>query len=468
LKLNTLPELVQTLCFFSFLQELNSESDFIISKSMMEHIYHHSTSEEFDGHCKQANTASSVFLHVVGHSGGRVQHHNGFVKYEEMIYQEGGVDDDVLMVSLKESGNNVEMFGRRAMEKVYKALNNPEELTSNQATTDQEDQSAVLGDRESMETNPCSDIIRSQQQKLLDIYSQLLENVTNVAIIGYPDHSNKGDSAIWVGERILLQQLGIQVSYTCAKSKDCRKEMIVGSLGEPCAHNAILLHGGGNFGDLYPHHQEVRNKIISQFSDYKIIGFPQTVDFSSMDETQYEFLRNVKDVYSKHKDLTLVARDLASFEKLKKVFGEWNRVFLAPDAAFMIGARPKVDVTNQGVRSGSKKWKSVDVLVHQRTDSEGSETQRQLSVWEPLREYLGVHGSDTESVGSFALDDWIYWDVGVYKGLEWDEKALRRLEAGFTFLSQGKTVITNRLHGMLSFSLTICIFYTRKPWRKLM
>jgi len=36
-------------------------------------------------------------------------------------------------------------------------------------------------------------------------------SATKVALIGIPDHSNKGDSAITVAERALLQSLGIEV-----------------------------------------------------------------------------------------------------------------------------------------------------------------------------------------------------------------------------------------------------------------
>ena len=52
--------------------------------------------------------------------------------------------------------------------------------------------------------NTCIDIIEYQQTLLLDAYGKLLEGVRRVAIIGFPDHSNKGDSAIWVKNIILI------------------------------------------------------------------------------------------------------------------------------------------------------------------------------------------------------------------------------------------------------------------------
>ncbi|KAJ3411950.1 hypothetical protein HDV05_001475 [Chytridiales sp. JEL 0842] len=406
--------------------KINIDNGYIISKTLVDKLAFHKGSEQFSIHCENPNTPpSSIFADLVEHAGGKAMEHEGFIVYNPseppsmdsnaFIIKLG--DDTTLMSSLSEIFNPP---------KNYNFNKNEDDPSANHFTQSHH--------------NPCTSSILQQQRRLVDIYTQLLPQVTKVALLGFPDHSNKGDSAIWVGERLLLQHLGIEVVYMCALMKDFNNRALEASLGPPSPHTAILLHGGGNFGDLYPRHQELRNHIVSLYKNYKIVSFPQTLHFPLNSRKSTSLLSKVKKVYASHGDLTLVARDHVSFEKMHKFFGrgEGTRVFLAPDAAFMIGARYLVDVATQQGRG----WKSVDVLVHQRTDAEGIEAQRIGEVWEGLR-----------SVGSFALDDWIGWDVGVGRGDEWDLKALKRLKAGLTFLSQGKVVVTNRLHGHILLTL---------------
>ena len=45
------------------------------------------------------------------------------------------------------------------------------------------------------------------------------------------------------------------------------------------AGGTILLHGGGNFGDLWPIYQRFREHVIAAFPDHRIVQLPQTVHF---------------------------------------------------------------------------------------------------------------------------------------------------------------------------------------------
>jgi pyruvyl transferase EpsO len=96
-----------------------------------------------------------------------------------------------------------------------------------------------------------------------------------------------------------------------------------------------MLHGGGNFGDIYRKHQMLRNQIATTFGDYKIIAFPQTVHFQDP-----ERLEEAQKAFKQHSALTLVARGTPSFEYLKSNFPS-NQVLLSTDCAFMIGYRKR-------------------------------------------------------------------------------------------------------------------------------
>ncbi|KAJ3317759.1 hypothetical protein HDU76_001069 [Blyttiomyces sp. JEL0837] len=290
---------------------------------------------------------------------------------------------------------------------------------------------------ESETTNICQSEIEMQQESLIKLYSDLLSGVSTVAIIGFPDHSNKGDSAIWVGERILLQRLGIHVAYICRTLQDYNATQLQQNLGLKGSSKgsnqnvAILFHGGGNFGDLYTHHQDLRSEVTRKFPHVRIVGFPQTLHFST-----HRYLNKVTKAYSSHPNLTLVARDLSSFGILRKHFKEKHRVELAPDCAFMIGSRKEKRISGRWAKSGL--FAPVDVLVHQRTDKEGKAEHRNAETWSSI-------GDDN---ALFRVDDWIGWDLHKADKLtDWDERALWRLDAGFEFLSRGKFLVTNRLHG---------------------
>ena len=48
----------------------------------------------------------------------------------------------------------------------------------------------------------------------------------------------------------------------------------------------ILLSGGGNFGDLYESHQEIREDVIANFPANRIIQLPQSISFHAGEALQ--------------------------------------------------------------------------------------------------------------------------------------------------------------------------------------
>ena len=90
----------------------------------------------------------------------------------------------------------------------------------------------------------------------------------------------------------------------------------------------ILLQGGGNFGDIWDIH-EFKRKVIRNYPENRIIIFPQTVFYQKNEN----MLRDIE-LMSRHPYLTICARDIHSFEVLKKNFK--NTILLVPDMAFCI------------------------------------------------------------------------------------------------------------------------------------
>lgn len=155
------------------------------------------------------------------------------------------------------------------------------------------------------------------------IDKELLNLINNdYVLLDVPYHYNIGDVLIWNGELEFLKQLPYKhlnfgYYYQNFKITD---------------NTIILLHGGGNFGDLWRGFQDYRLEIISKYPNNKIVVFPQTV--------YYQHDNNMKadsQLMSRHKNLTICARDTKSYSILKENFQ--NNILLVPDMAFYMSIK---------------------------------------------------------------------------------------------------------------------------------
>jgi pyruvyl transferase EpsO len=105
----------------------------------------------------------------------------------------------------------------------------------------------------------------------------------------------------------------------------------------------IFLHGGGNFGDLYPATDNYRWKVLLAFRTYEIVMMPQSIYY--VDDKRISMARAN---YNSHVKLTMMLRDYDSYDYARANFKKGNPIF-APDSAFMIGPslpniEPVVDI----------------------------------------------------------------------------------------------------------------------------
>jgi exopolysaccharide biosynthesis predicted pyruvyltransferase EpsI len=141
----------------------------------------------------------------------------------------------------------------------------------------------------------------------------------NCVLLNTPDHINIGDQLIWQGEMDYLLSKGIEPYYISSLFTFDWREFPKDTL--------ILLHGGGNFGDVWEGHQDFRLKVVERYKNNKIIIFPQSVQYNSQ-----ESLINDAKIFSDHPNLTICARDEFSFQLLKEHFK--NNILMLPDMAF--------------------------------------------------------------------------------------------------------------------------------------
>ena len=139
-----------------------------------------------------------------------------------------------------------------------------------------------------------------------------------VFLIGTPEHSNIGDAAIAVGEKIFLEKyypehLIIEVSTYDFERRYKQISLFVGM------SDIIFLHGGGNIGNRYVREEDVRREVIADFPNNKIVIMPQTIYFDNTLEGEKE-LERTRQVYNSHGDLTILLRGKESLAMAQNYF----------------------------------------------------------------------------------------------------------------------------------------------------
>jgi exopolysaccharide biosynthesis predicted pyruvyltransferase EpsI len=268
--------------------------------------------------------------------------------------------------------------------------------------------------------------ITSLQREAEAVLRPLVRPGERCALLDYPNHGNVGDAAIWLGTRALLARLGARVAYA-SDFLTLRAETLRAAVGD----GPILLQGGGNFGDLWPHFQLFRETVVERFPNSRIVILPQSIHFQ--DRAALERCRHV---LGAHRRLTLLIRERRSLELARKELG--LPATLCPDLAFGLGhlqrpGRPAHDVV---------------VLARQDREAAGGRAALHANVG-PVADW----GDDDRLVGALRavvrrmlrprlLGPLWRGVIPVY-----DAFARARLRAGARLLGQGRVVITDRLHG---------------------
>lgn len=108
-------------------------------------------------------------------------------------------------------------------------------------------------------------------------------------------------------------------------------------MAERLGDGVILMHGGGDFGDLYALYHELRLRVIEDFPDNKVVMLPQQAMFLSN-----AYLDRTRTLMARHRDITLFARDVVTRHLIVQHFGDHAQALMAPDMAFALGPHTRV------------------------------------------------------------------------------------------------------------------------------
>lgn len=273
------------------------------------------------------------------------------------------------------------------------------------------------------------EVIEAQVARIKDVIGKLVPFGTNYALIDFPDHSNVGDSAIWLGEVEILSKLtGNMPSYVSKLERFVADDMV-----KVLPSGPILMHGGGNFGDIWPWYQDFREMIIDRFKDRMIIQLPQTISFSKQ-----ESIDRAAKTIAQHSNYHLFVRDNISYEFAKRHFQ--CSVQLVPDSAFGIGALKRPIVPTNDIfmllREDAERADYDRAVLHALPNAISADWLEEPANFSKITKF--VAGFKSVCNGSWSKNEarFVYYQL----------LATGRLKRGLKLLSSGERVITDRLH----------------------
>lgn len=267
------------------------------------------------------------------------------------------------------------------------------------------------------------DYVDHMRSETLQSFDKLLADVHEVVLTDFPDHENVGDSAIALGE----------LEYFAAKKIKVVDIYCVGTLYKKVYETRypVVIHGGGNFGGLYPAVENHRYAMAQRLNPGSLlIQAPQSVHFVS--EVARE---NFEGLLATRTKFRMAVRDNLSASRVSDALSDY---VLSPDAVHMLGHIQAPPPSQQ-------------IIVLARTDAEsavGSDLDREESRsvdW--LKDYTWTRQMTLlrwkyRYLGR--LGDWLNPSVD-----RWKEIAQSRMDRGVSILATGETVVTDRLHAML-------------------
>lgn len=247
---------------------------------------------------------------------------------------------------------------------------------------------------------------------------KLDKNRHQVYIFLAADYGNLGDVAITYAQTKFLEKYANRQVVEIPISKSLEGLWFVkANIKEG---DIVTTVGGGNMGDLYDQIEYIRQLAISFFPKNKFISFPQTFDFSDTNQGK-KALKNAVKCYSKHKNLTLVAREEISYTLMQQHFQK-NNIILTPDIVLS-----QNQSQNQSKREG--------VVFCLRNDEEKSLSAQQ--------------NDEIISVTSSYFSKIEFYDTHIGRNnlsIEDRESELNKIWNKF---KGAELVVTDRLHGMI-------------------
>ena len=270
------------------------------------------------------------------------------------------------------------------------------------------------------------------ETKELNVYrkftvnNELNNNKDNIFIITMPEYGNIGDHAIALS--MLKYAKNKFPNHNIYEINDSNfYSSVKWIINNNKKTDYIFLIGGGNFGILYSYIEYWRRLVINKCRNAKIILFPQSSVWGDDLYNKLQLKRSSR-IYSKNKNLYLMARDRATYELMKLNFE--NKSYLVPDIVLIGMLQYLIDKNHQ---------RDIDVLLCMRTDIEKTTSDSLISNAKKTIDSMNmvIKEFDTETYSTILRKD-----------------SEGKIRDAINMFNSSKYVITDRLHGMIFSQIT--------------
>lgn len=245
------------------------------------------------------------------------------------------------------------------------------------------------------------------------------KNVKKIIYLLTPQHGNMGDQAIaYATNKFLKDKFSDYEVLEFNRDEIYNYGKAIKMILNP--DDLIVLHGGGNIGNLYLVEERPRRFIIKKFNGNKIVSMTQTISFTNDKEGKSE-LKRTKKIYNNHNSLTLIAREQTSYEIMQKEIDN-AEIIINPDIVMYLYGMYDFNKDNR-----------TNIMTCLRSDKESIlGNKKDIFIEELNRNYNNTFNYDT------VIDKTITKDIRE-----------NELKAMFDKFLKSKVVITDRLHGMV-------------------
>lgn len=279
------------------------------------------------------------------------------------------------------------------------------------------------------------------QFDMRQLFESWIPRGSNVAIVDVPVNRNAGDLFIHAATARLLADAGCRVVYR-AGVRDYRS-----AAARRCITPGVVIVGlgGGNFGDLYPRYQALRERVVHDFPDNRIVILPQTIHFRHEDG-----IERCAALLTRHADLRIAARDARSLAVARRFTPHAQ---MCPDVVDATGlavlgaeaspvAAPSAGTLYLLRRDGERRTDAPPAPT--RIDRPGRQGRERTMDWPDLFPEYAWRLAIAALLMPFAASS-----VSARLHEAWASYATQVLGRAVARMRQAERVVTDRLHGAI-------------------
>lgn len=278
---------------------------------------------------------------------------------------------------------------------------------------------------------------KSYKKKMSKYYQRFTNNLNvdntkkHLWLIGTSDRSNIGDHAIAYSESEFLKKYfsDYQLLEVTGDHYRYQRDEIKPLVGK---EDVLFITGGGFLGDLWMDEENMVRDVIKSYPNNKIIILSQTMFFTDSTGEESEFVES-KNVYTSHKNLTIILRDKRSYD-FASTFMDKKNLFFMPDMALFL---------NENFEKKNKENKLA--LICFRKDKEACLSPSERDEVEKILISQGYQIKHTSTLAD-----------GKNNGDIILENRKKMIDLKLEEFSEASIFVTDRLHGMVLSALAGC------------